>query len=76
MPMPTSEDVVKKRALHKYVHIYTHISETLLRQNKTFMRTRSVCVTYALCKYVTSRTFNVLKVFAAVQQMRQVNLII
>ena len=35
-----------------------------------FMRMRSICVTYAVCKYVTFRTFNVLNVFAAVQRMK------
>ena len=37
---------------------------------------RSVCVTYAVCKYVTFSTFNALNVFAAVQRKSQVNLII
>ena len=41
-----------------------------------FMRMRSVCITYAVCKCVTFSTVNALKVLAALQQWRQVNLII
>ena len=41
-----------------------------------FMRMRHVWVTYAVGKYVTFRTFNVLNILAAVQWGRQVNLMI
>ena len=41
-----------------------------------FMRMRSVYVTYVVYKYVTFRTLYVLNVLAAVQQGRQVNLMI
>ena len=37
---------------------------------------RHVCITYAVCKCVTFRTFNVLNVLAAIQRWMQVNLII
>ena len=40
------------------------------------MRMRSVCVTYAVYNYVTFRTFDVINLFAAVQRLRKVNLII
>ena len=41
-----------------------------------FMRLHNRCVTYTDFIYVTFSTFNVLNVFMAVQQKRQVNLII
>ena len=37
---------------------------------------RSVCVTYAVCKYVTFSTFYALNIFVVVQRKRHVNLII
>ena len=36
----------------------------------------NVCITYAVCKYVTVNTFNALKVFVVVQLGMDVNLII
>ena len=42
----------------------------LYKGKNPFMDMRNVCVTYVVCNYVTFRTFNVLKVLAAVQQGR------
>ena len=55
---------------------YSQDYEDRLKRGKAKIHMRSACITYAVCKYVTLRTFNVLNVFVAVQQRRQVNLII
>ena len=63
----------------RFLHYLTRGKKTACKCNCSSWRMKAkihLCVTYAVCKYVTFSTFNMLNMFVAVHWRRQVNLIV